>query len=130
MYGLNKSLLDMQYSDLSENMKLNPNYRDSVILAINTSKLTDIEIDPLGETEVIKQLHSMKNDDIHWYRYKGDIKLEHLFFYGYVPFSTYSSNIKNELMKINERKAQQAQYLMNRYYRPQSVTQQLSFFLR
>jgi hypothetical protein len=26
MYGLNKSLRDMHYSNISENMKLNPNY--------------------------------------------------------------------------------------------------------
>ena len=130
MYGLNKSLLDIQYSDFSKNMKLNPNYKDSVILGINTDKLENIAIDPLGETEVIKQLHSMKNDDIHWYRYKGDIKLEHLFFYGYVPFDTYTDKIKNELMIINERKAQQARYLENRCYRPQSVMKQLSSFLR
>ena len=54
MYGLNKSLRDMHYLNISENMKLNPNYMDSVILGINTSKLANIEIDPLGETEVIK----------------------------------------------------------------------------
>ena len=37
-----------------------------------------------------------------------------------------TSNIIDKLMKINE---QQARYLMNRYYRPQSVTKQLSSFL-
>lgn len=127
MYGLNKSLRDMHYSNISENVKLNPNYRDSVILGINTSELANIEIDPLGETEVIKQIRKTKNENIHWYRYKGDIKLEHLFFYGYVPFSTFSSDIINHQMKINE---QHAQYFMNRYYRPQSVMKQLSSFLR
>lgn len=43
-------------------MKLNSNYRDSVILGINTLKLGDIEIDPLGETEVIKQIRKTKNE--------------------------------------------------------------------
>lgn len=127
MYGLNRSLLDMQYSDISENMKLNPNYKDSVILGINTFNLENVAIDPLGETEVIKQMHKTKNENIHWYRYKGDIKIEHLFFYGYVPFVSFSSDIINKLMKMNE---QHEQYFTNRYYRPQSVTKQLYLYLR
>ena len=108
-------------------MKLNPNYKDPVVLGINTSKLENITIDPLGETEVIKQMRKAKNESTHWYRCKGNIKLENLFFYGYVPFSTFSSNIINHHMKINE---QHAQYFTNRFYRPQSVMKQLSSFLR
>lgn len=62
----------MQYSDdLEKIMKLNPNYRDPVVLSINTIKLGDVEIDQ----------HSTEN--MQWYRHKGDVKLEHLFFDGY-----------------------------------------------
>ena len=127
MYGLNRSLLDMHYSDFSEIMKSDPKYKGSVILGINTSKLENIEIDPLGETEVIKQIRKTKNENIHWYRYKGDINIEHLFFYGYLPFDSFSSDIINKLMKMNE---EHRQYFTNRYYRPQSVMTQLSSFLR
>jgi hypothetical protein len=47
-YGLNKSLQDTAYLHIpEETKKLNPNYKDVVVLGINGSKLGDnLEIDP------------------------------------------------------------------------------------
>jgi len=116
MYGLNKSLLDMTYLNLDgpvKTMKLNPNYRDPVVLGINAYKLGDnMEIDPQVNTSLVKHLHNIKNENTQWYRYKGDIKLKHLFACKYVPFDTFSSNLRNEFMKINERKLHASQFIM------------------
>jgi hypothetical protein len=54
MYGLNKSLQDMEDLHIPEKakmMKLNPSYRDPVVLGINAYKLGDnLEIDPQVNT--------------------------------------------------------------------------------
>jgi hypothetical protein len=112
MYGLNKSLLDTAYLHIPEKtMKLNPNYRDPVVLGINAFKLGDnLEIDPQVNTSLVQQIHDIKNAQ--WYRYKGDIKLKHLFACKYVPFDTFSSNIIDKFTQINEEKLKASQLIM------------------
>ena len=59
----------------------------------------NIEIDALGETEELSN-SSMKNDHIHWYRYKGDIKLN-IYFSTATCCLIRTDKIKIELKKIN-----------------------------
>ena len=118
MYGLNKSLQDMEYLDLDgavKTMKLNSNYRDPVVIGINTYKLGDhLEIDPKVNESLVKHIHNLQNKNTQWYTYKGDIKLKHLFVCKYCPFDIFSSNIKNELMRINEEKLHASQLIMEK----------------
>jgi hypothetical protein len=48
------------------------------------------------------------------YRYKGDIKLKHLFIFKYIPFDTFSSNIIDKFTEINEEKLHASQLIMGR----------------
>lgn len=113
MYGLNKSLQDMAYLDIPEKMRLNPNYRDSVVLGTNGSKLGDnLEIDPQVNESLVKQIHDIQNKNTQWYTYKGDIKLKHLHACKYIPFEVHSSDLINELRRINEGKLKESQRIL------------------
>jgi len=112
MYGLNKSLQDMAYLHIDQKSnKLDPNYRDSVVLSINGSKLGDnLEIDPQVNTSLVQQIRDVTSAQ--WYRYRGDIKLKHLHARKYVPFDTFSSNLINKMTEINEKKFNVGQLVM------------------
>jgi hypothetical protein len=114
MYGLNKSLQDMEDLHIPEKakmMKLNPSYRDLVVLGINAYKLGDnLEIDPQVNTSLVQQINDMTSAQ--WYRYKGDIKIKHLRACKYVPFDTFSSNLMDKFTKINEEKLKASQSIM------------------
>ena len=114
MYGLNKSLQDMEDLHIPEKakmMKLNPSYRDLVVLGINAYKLGDnLEIDPQVNTSLVQQINDMTSAQ--WYRYKGDIKIKHLRACKYVPFDTFSSNLMDKFTKINESKLKASQSIM------------------
>jgi hypothetical protein len=98
-YGLHKSLQDSSYLDIPENMKLNPNYRDPVVLSINAAKLGDkLELDPESLS----------------YRYKGDIKLKHICTHKHVPFDIFDSNLIDKLQTVNENRDRAWQTMMNR----------------
>ena len=114
MYGLNKSLQDMAYLHIPEETKrLNPNYRNSVVLSINGSKLGDnLEIDPQVNESLVRQIHDIQNKNTQWYTYKGDIKLKHLHACKYIPFEAHSSELINELRRINEGKLKESQRIM------------------
>lgn len=98
-YGLHKSLQDSSYLDIPEKLKLNPNYRDVVVLGVNGSKLGDkIELDPESLS----------------YRYKGHIKLKHLFKYKHVPFDIFDSNLIDEITTRNENRYRAWQTMANK----------------
>jgi len=132
-YGLNKSLLDMAYLDIPKTMTLNPNYRDPVVLGINAFKLGDnMEIDPQLNTSLAQitdeQFQNFQNKNTQWYRYKGDIKLKHLSAYKYVPFDTFSSNLINEMMKINEEKLHMSQLISANAKSPKMMAMSMGGF--
>lgn len=105
-YGLNRSLLDMKYLNVSEKaVKITPNYRDIIVLGVNASKLGNIEIDP-------QVIPSENPDNVEWYRYKGDIKLKHLFACKYIPFDTFNSKTINNFEKMNETRLRASQFIM------------------
>jgi hypothetical protein len=105
-YGLNRSLLDIKYLNVSEKaMKCTPNYRDIVVLGVNASKLDNIEIDP-------QVIPSENSDNVEWFRYKGDIKLKLLSVYKYVPFDTFNSKTINNFEKMNETRLRASQFIM------------------
>lgn len=100
-YGLLKSVEDMMYLNLDDAVKMVRNYKDTVVLGINAAKLGDhLEKDP----EVYRL--SVKHHGTEWYKYKGDIKLKDLFVCKYVPFDSFSSDLKNKFIKINEKQFQ------------------------
>lgn len=73
-------------------MKLNPNYRDFIVIGVNAYKL-ELEIDP----EINLEINRRESKNIQWYRHKGNIKLKHLFTCKYRPFDTFDSNYINEM---------------------------------
>jgi hypothetical protein len=114
-YGLNKSIVDTTYLHIPENIKLNPNYRDPVVLGINGFKLGDnLEIDPEINTIQFQEIDNIKNGKFQWYRYKGDIKVKHLFICKHVPFDSFSSNLIDKLLKFNENRFHSDLYVMRR----------------
>lgn len=95
-YGLQKSLWDIKYSDIPENTTSSLNYKDPVVIGVKTSNLRDnIEIDPEVNTSLFKHWFDEK-ENFHWYRYKGDIKLAHLFLYKHYPFDALNNQIKKK----------------------------------
>jgi len=113
IHGLGKSLLDQYPDDPEKQMKLNPNYRDPVVLGINASKLGDnLEINDGVNTPLVIQTPVKKNENTELYRYKGNIKAKHLFLYKYVPFNAYPRDYINQIMKCHEDKLQASQSIM------------------
>lgn len=67
-----------------------------------------------------------KNENTQLFKHKGDIKAKYLFLQGYVPFSTYSSNVINHMTKYHKEKLEASQSIMKRI-ESQSILKQLSF---
>lgn len=110
-YGLNKALLDMPYMDEDQAKRITPNYKDTVVIGVNASKLGDrVEADP----EMNLEINRIKNRVVECYRYKGDIKLKHLFTCKYRPFDTFDSNYVNEIKEYISSKRASGEIMMKR----------------
>lgn len=96
MFGLIGSLSDIpNLTDVGK--KMIPNYRDVVVIAIDSSKLKGLEWDPESSATFAECMRLGKTMIIQFYRYKGDIKLENLSLHKYRSFDTFSSNLINKM---------------------------------
>ena len=92
-------------------MRLNPNLKDIVVIAVKTSNIREnIDIDP----ETYNPLNQQRNVKL-WCKHKGDIKFKYIFPYVYAHFDILSkdSNLMNQIIQNNKEKLQASQSLIN-----------------